>query len=65
MRNTKKKRGRKLASPQPRDNVVSVRFNDTELHALNTYCFRYDTSLSDVIRDALDVVGVIPTNPIR
>ena len=56
--------GRPLASPEPRDNLVTVRFNATELRALNDYSWRYDTSVSDVIRDSLMLLSVIPDNPI-
>ena len=54
------KKGRPLASPEVRDNIVSIRMNSTELNALNFYCERYDTTASVVIRDALMVMGVIP-----
>ena len=57
---TSKKKGRPLDSPKVRDNIVSLRLNSTELDALSRYCFRYDTSASVVIRDALMVLSVIP-----
>ena len=63
MTGKKKKLGRPLASPEPRDNLVSVRFNNTELRALEGYCWRYDTSIADVIRDSLMLLSVIPDNP--
>jgi len=59
-RGATKKKGRPLSSPEVRDNIVSIRLNSTELDALSRYCNRYDTSASDVIRDALMVLSVIP-----
>ena len=57
-----KKKGRPLQSPEVRDNVLSLRLNSTELNALNIYCERYDTKASVVIRDALMVLSVIPSD---
>jgi hypothetical protein len=59
----KKKLGRPLTSPEPRENLVGVRLNNTELQALESYCWRYDTSISNVIRDCLMLLSVIPDNP--
>ena len=61
----KKKVGRKLSSPLVRDQLVVVRLNKREMECLQGYCERYDTSISDVIRDALMLLSVIPDNPIR
>ena len=60
----KKKKGRPLASPEVRDNIVAIRLNSTELDALNSYCFRYDTTYSVVLRDLLMIMSVIPDNPL-
>lgn len=60
---TGKKLGRPLASPEPRENLVTIRLNSTELKALTDYSWRYDTSVSDVIRDSLMLLSVIPDNP--
>ena len=57
---TGNKKGRPSATPEVRENIVAIRLNSTELDALNSYCFRYDTSISDVLRDALMVLSVIP-----
>lgn len=58
-----KQKGRPCTSPLPREEVVAFRVNSVELKALNDYCFRYDMSSSDVIRDALMILSVIPDNP--
>ena len=57
---TSKKKGRPLNSAMVRDNSVTIRLNSKELESLNSYCFRYDTSISDVLRDCLMILGVIP-----
>ena len=57
-----KKRGRPLSSPLVRDNLVGIRLNKKELQALSLYCWRYETSLSETIRDALQILCVIPEN---
>ena len=62
---SKKLKGRPLESPLPRDQVITLRLNSKELESLNTYAFRYDQSISDVIRDALMILSVIPTNPLN
>lgn len=59
----KKKQGRPLESPEPRENLIAVRLNNTELEALNSFAWRYDTSVSDVIRDSLMLLSIIPDNP--
>ena len=57
----KKKLGRPLSSPLPRNNVVGLRLNDLELECLARYAWRYEaSSLQDVIREALMILSVIP-----
>ena len=56
----KKKLGRPLASPERRDEICAIRLNSTELNCLSTYAWRYSMSCSDVIREALMVLSVIP-----
>ena len=63
-KNHKAKMGRPLQSPLPRNDSVTIRLNETEMECLQRYCWRYDRSVSDVIRDALMVLSVIPDNPI-
>lgn len=58
------KLGRPLESPEPRDNSITIRLNSTELKSLETWAFRYDQSISDVVRNALMLLSVIPENPI-
>ena len=59
-KNRSKKKGRPIASPQPRDNSVTFRLNSTEFAALQGYVERYDTSISDVLRDVLMIMSIIP-----
>ena len=59
-----KRKGRPLSSPLPRDQVVTLRLNRKELECLEAYCFRYDTSFSETIRQALQILSVIPENPL-
>ena len=61
----KKKLGRPLGSPLPRQECVTVRFNSVELDALTIYADRYDMNISSVIRDALMILSVIPDNPLN
>jgi hypothetical protein len=56
----KKTRGRPLTSPLARDNILSFRLNSKELECLNAYCERYDTSISDCLRDCLMIFSIIP-----
>ena len=63
MREQQLKRGRPLESPEPRDQPITFRLNQTELDSLSAYAWRYDRSVSDVIREALMVLSVIPDNP--
>ena len=56
----KNKKGRPLDTPLVRDHVLGIRLNDQELKALSTYCWRYDKSYSEVIRDSLQLLSVIP-----
>ena len=55
-----KKLGRPLATPEPRDNSVTIRLNSKELKNLEDWCWRYDLSISDCLRDSLMILGVIP-----
>ena len=61
----KNKKGRPRTTPQTRDNLVGVRLNDLELECLSRYAWRYEQSVSDVIRDALMLLSVIPENPLK
>ena len=61
---SKKKQGRPLESPLPRDVVINLRLNSLEDECLSSYAWRYDQSVSEVIRQALMVLSIIPTNPI-
>ena len=57
------KKGRPLSSPLPRDQVVTLRLNTKEQECLDNYCYRYDISISEVIRQLLMLHSVIPDNP--
>ena len=57
------KKGRPLDSPLVRDQVVTVRLNSKEFTAIESYCYRYDVSISETIRQSLMVLSVIPENP--
>ncbi len=59
-----KKKGRPLESPLPRDIHITVRLNKQEFESLKSWCWRYDTQSSDVIRDVLEIHSIIPTNPV-
>ena len=65
MSKKKPKPGRPLESPLARDHLIAIRLNKHELDCLEGYCERYDTSISDVVRDALMLLSVIPSNPNR
>jgi len=56
----KKRRGRPPASPLIRDTSVTIRLNSKELASLNMWCERYDTSISDCLRDCLMIMSIIP-----
>lgn len=56
----KNKVGRPLRRQAPSTEKLSVRLNENEMLVLRDYCWRYDVSASDVVRDALAVMGVIP-----
>ena len=56
----RKRKGRPLASPEPRINLITIRLKDTELKCLSNLCNRYDQSVSDVIRDVLMIHSIIP-----
>jgi hypothetical protein len=60
MTKKKIKRGRPLASPEIRDQIFQLRLNETELQSLATFSWRYDKSMSEVVRDALMILSVIP-----
>lgn len=64
MSKKKSKLGRPLNSPLPRDQLIAVRLNKKELECLEAWCMRYDTSVSDAVREALMILSVIPDNPI-
>ena len=55
-----KKLGRPCDSPEPRDENINIRLNKTELESLKNYVWRYDTSISDVIRDLMMIHSIIP-----
>lgn len=55
-----KKRGPKLQSPLVRDEVITLRLNKKEQECLNAYAWRYDQSVSDVIRQTLMILSIIP-----
>jgi len=57
---SKKRKGRPLASPEHRINLITIRLKDTELKCLSNWCNRYDQSVSDVIRDVLMIHSIIP-----
>ena len=56
--------GRPLSSPEVRDNVIGLRLNDTEVRSLSNYGWRYDLSMSEVIRQSLMILSIIPDNPL-
>ena len=60
----KKKQGRPLVTPEPREHSVTIRLNSTELRCLESYVWRYDTSMSDVLRDSLMLLSIIPQPPL-
>ena len=60
MSKSKKGRGRPLASPEPRDQYVSVRLNTSEFKCLESFAWRYDQSYSEVVRQSLMILSVIP-----
>lgn len=61
----KKKKGRPLSTPLARGNVIGLRLNDVETRALANYAWRYDLSMSDVIRESLMILNVIPDSPMK
>ena len=63
LRMSKKKKGRPLQTPEQRSNIIGLRLNDTEVRALGNYAWRYDLSMSDVIRESLMILGVLPDCP--
>ena len=56
----RKKRGRPLNSLEPRINIVGIRLNETETRCLSQYAWRYDQSMSEVVRQVLMVMSIIP-----
>lgn len=56
---------RPLKSPQRRDRIVGLRLNATEHEALETFAWRYEMDASSVIRDCLQILSVIPDNPVQ
>ena len=57
--------GRPLSSPQKRTESVTLRLNPKELECLQSYAWRYECSVSDVVRDCLSLLSVVPDNPLR
>ena len=55
-----KKLGRRLLREQPLDQQLNVRLTQRDMDVLRDYCWRYDVSASNVIRDALAILGIIP-----
>ena len=61
----KKKKGRPIESPMPRDSVIGIRMNDTEVKCLSDYAWRYEMSMSEVVRQSLELLSIIPVNYLR
>ena len=57
---TKNKVGRPLRRQSPADQILTIRLTATEKQVLRDFCWRYDTSASDAVRDAMAVMGIIP-----
>ena len=60
----KRSRGRPLSSPLVRDQCVNIRLNSREFECLQNYTWRYDLSVSELIRQLLMIHSVIPDNPL-
>jgi hypothetical protein len=58
---TKARLGRPLKHQEVMDESVTFRLSEREKQVLKDYCWRYDMSPSDVVRDALRVLGVVPS----
>ena len=58
-----KKIGRPLETPFVRDKIITFRLNKREDECLSGWCERYDVSPSDVIRECLMILSVIPEPP--
>ena len=56
---------RPLSSPLPRTQIVNLRLNEREHACLEGYANRYQRTVSDVIRDALEILSITPDNPLR
>ena len=54
------KAGRPMRADDVSEKRVSFRLSPHEKEILDDYCWRYECSMSDVIRDALDILGVVP-----
>lgn len=65
MKAKNKKRGRPLESPLPRDTLINLRLNSREAECLQMYSWRYDVSMSEVIRQALMILSIIPENTVH
>ena len=52
--------GRRLRAAAVSEKRVTFRLSPHEKEILDDYCWRYECSMSDVIRDALDILGVVP-----
>ena len=52
------KRGRPLKGAEPLNTSITIRLSERERENLLTWCWRFDESPSDVIRDALRLLAV-------
>lgn len=53
-----KKRGRPLKGLGPLDCSISIRLSERERENLLHWCWRFDESPSDVVRDALRLLSI-------
>ncbi len=59
-----KKVGRPCATVMPREEKITVRFNTHEINSLTGYAARYGKSVSDVVRESLEIMSVIPNTAV-
>ena len=52
--------GRPLKGPEPLTESFAFRLSEREKQILMDFAWRHDLSPSDIVRDALRVLGVIP-----
>ena len=45
--------------------MVNLRLNEVEMDCLQGYAHRYQMSVSDVIRESLELLSVTPVNPVN